>query len=362
MTQPLAPITALGEQIAAGWLAAGRDPTALPAIATDALTAARIPERVAVSDLTGWVLRCPRSAFPEQADPLAQFGDPPVTLWRGAQLRIDLQLWVDSAPDIHDHAFSGAFQVLAGQSLAGRYTFTESSRYGPSLRLGAITQTALERLQVGDVCPIAPGSGLIHSLFHLDRPSATLVVRTDSTPDFAPQSIYLTPGIACASYPAQLRDDPLYQRRMQLLGFFQRTGDPAYSDALYATMAEADPIQALTVLGYVFDALAAGPSGEAGAAEQLSGLLATTTQRYPPLGPLLLPVLLQAHRRKRIVSAREAVPEPALRTLLALLLYAEDRESLERLVPDPDPAAWLARSCDALAARGLEIALPDARP
>jgi len=337
----LAPIITLGSAIESEWIRAGRDPLALPAIAVDALTAAALQRQVSLSSLVSWGFQCPREQFPIQGDPGAGFGEPPLTLWRGTQFRIDLLIWVDGSPDIHDHAFAGAFQVVEGGSLHGIYTFTPERVFSPILRVGALQRVGLERLGVGDVRPISPRAGLIHSLFHLQRPSATIVVRTNDTPDFAPQLVYLPPGLACASYPTQLQADPLYQRRLQLLVFYQRTGNMAFGDALWRMADQADPAQLSALLGYVFDTIAAGPGGVLDAAQQLSELLESTTARYPGLGARLLPVFEQAHRRRILLSARGRIHDTELRLLLALSIYAPDPPTLLSLVPSTDPRAWL---------------------
>lgn len=344
-----ASVAALGDHIAAAWLRAGRAPQALPDIAAAALADAGLHQQLSVDGAVRWALGCAPRDFPRQADPAAQFGDPPLTLWRGTQLRIDLLLWLDSAPDIHDHAFSGAFQVISGASLQGTYAFSAAHTLSPDLRIGALSLRRLERLSAGDVRPIAPGSGLIHSLFHLHRPSATLVVRTEGLHGYMPQSIYLPPGIASASYPAALHEDPLYQRRLQLLVFLQRTGDPAFGEALVALLDDADPLQAVGLLGYVFDALALG-YGEDSAAAQLSSLIDGVVTRYPALTGRLLPVFRRAHQRKRLVAAREQVHHPDGRTLLAMLLYAPDRATLDALDAD---GAWLHEAVGHLAGCGL---------
>ena len=246
--------------------------------------------------------------------------------------------------------------MIAGGSLHGHYAFTPARIFSPLLQVGALEQTGLERLVTGDVRPISPGSGLIHSLFHLHRPSATIIVRTNDTPDFAPQRVYLPPGLACASFPAQLQADPLYQRRLQLLVFYQRTGDPGFGEALWGMVSSADPAQASALLGYVFDAIASGSEGPTGAARQLSEILASVSVRYPELGPYLLPVFEQAHRRKRLLWARGRVHDPDLRLLLALLIYAPNRQTMRALVPAADPDAWLEEARGRLSAADPALA------
>jgi hypothetical protein len=47
-----------------------------------------------------------------------------------------------------------------------------------------------ELLNVGDVQEIQAGRQYIHSLFHLDQPSATIVIRTEKSPLYLPQFAY----------------------------------------------------------------------------------------------------------------------------------------------------------------------------
>jgi hypothetical protein len=72
--------------------------------------------------------------------------------------------------------------------------------------------------------------------FHLDTPSATVVVRTQTDPGTGPQFTYLPPHLAIDP----IQDDALTMRRKQLLDVLEKTGDPAYPELLSAILAELD--------------------------------------------------------------------------------------------------------------------------
>ena len=88
-------------------------------------------------------------------------------------------------------------------------------------RLRVIT-TALHA--AGDVTPIRSGpGGLIHALFHLDRPSVSIVVRTyhDETPALSST----LPGRASA--PILLRSRAIAIRALQLVGLIRNVDHPS---------------------------------------------------------------------------------------------------------------------------------------
>jgi hypothetical protein len=188
------PFQELGAKLERDWLAVSEELSAFPELAAEALERAALHRRVSPAD----VLRAsvPPIGFPRQADVMARFGQPPITLYAGRRLHLSALYWVDGTTSIHQHAFSGAFQVLAGGSLQTRYTFTTDLALGV-YKTGRLQPIALERVRVGDVWRIEPGeSGLIHSLFHLERPSVTLVIRTWQDRRDEPQYNYFRPGIA----------------------------------------------------------------------------------------------------------------------------------------------------------------------
>jgi len=64
-------------------------------------------------------------SLPEQQDIEGRFGNPPITMFSGARFYIDVYYWLDGTTAIHQHSFTGAFQVLLGSSIHSRYSFRE---------------------------------------------------------------------------------------------------------------------------------------------------------------------------------------------------------------------------------------------
>ena len=113
-----------------------------------------------------------------QADIDSKFGQPAITVFRCEAFYIDVLFWVDGTTAIHQHRFSGAFHVMGGSSLQSRYRFTPKCAYSERLLYGTLDLLDVELLVKGDVRPIRAGAELVHALFHLDRPSVSVVVRT----------------------------------------------------------------------------------------------------------------------------------------------------------------------------------------
>ena len=168
--------TEVGRLIETQWCDKNYNDDAFPAIAANALLEADLAAQIDLWDPVRWVHTT--GNLPEQIDPKAKFGDPPITLFVSSRFFIAVYYWLDSTTAIHEHAFSGAFQVLHGGSVHGAYEFEQVLEVNQRLRIGDISLRDVSLLTKGDVRTILAGSRFIHSLFHLERPSATIVVRT----------------------------------------------------------------------------------------------------------------------------------------------------------------------------------------
>src|SRR6266853_1534338 len=145
---------------------------------------------------------------------------PPLTVYSGRDFRIEVLFWVQGVPAIHQHSFSGAFHVMHGSSLQTLWEFELREQVALRLALGRVSLKKAELLRKGDSRPIIAGKQLIHSTFHLDRPSLTVVVRTIGEIDKQPQYSYLPPTIA--HYPFDIV--PSVKRRTQLLMMLLKSG------------------------------------------------------------------------------------------------------------------------------------------
>src|SRR5262249_25124801 len=133
--------------------------------------------------------------LPHQTDPAALLGQPPVTLFRARRFYVDALFWVDGTTTIHDQAFAGSFQLLSGASIEATFTFAPSRDVDGHLRVGELNAIRSTLVHPGDVSLIPPGPSYIHSLFHLVRPSLSLVVRTFSDASMGVQRAYSPAGL-----------------------------------------------------------------------------------------------------------------------------------------------------------------------
>src|SRR5438132_840078 len=113
----------LGALVEGRWKDQNYNEQLFPDIAAQALVESDLPARVDPWKIISWVHTT--AALPEQQDVEGRFGNPPVTLFSGPRFYIDVYYWLDGTTSIHQHAFSGAFQVLLGSSIHSSYTFRE---------------------------------------------------------------------------------------------------------------------------------------------------------------------------------------------------------------------------------------------
>jgi hypothetical protein len=226
---------------------------------------------------------------------------------------------------VHQHAFSGAFYVLAGSSIHTRWSFVERTRASSRFLLGEVGFTSTELLERGALREIHPGDGFIHSLFHLDRPSVTLVVRTDRTPGFDPQYSYVRPHVAIDPF----HHEPRRELGLGLLDHWLRKDRAQALELAEAWLAEAD----LTTTYHVLDRhFLSTPNDRDG----LARLLACAEARHPEARAF--PAVFEEKRRQSyIVARRKLVRSPELRFFLALLLNLPGRAEVLRLVGERVP-------------------------
>lgn len=157
--------------------------------------------------------------LPYQTDVESLFGQPPLTVHWQPEFRIEVLFWTSSVVGIHQHAFSGAFHVLTGSSLHTVWDFKCEERVSSQLLLGALELKKAELLGAGDTTAIIAGNRFIHATHHLDRPTVTVVIRTNSEREHLPQYSYLEPFIAYNP----VHGNAGVRRRLQLLQMLNST-------------------------------------------------------------------------------------------------------------------------------------------
>jgi hypothetical protein len=340
------PIEELGNAVARAWLDCDNRDDAFPSIASRALQQSRLLQRVSQDQLAEWFLT--ESRLPDQQ--FRDFGQPALTLYRGHKFYIELLYWLDSTTAIHQHSFAGAFGVFAGASLHTRYDFRCDEIVSSELVFGDLTFRSAELLRQGDVREIVPGDGLIHSLFHLDRPSITLVVRTNSLARSYPQYSYRKPGIA---YDPFYTPEP-FATRLRLLEALRDTGHERYWDLACEVLRQSDPWMTYALLSALY--------GHANDTAEWNVLVDLARRRYGSRVDMFLQSFEERTREQNITNRRREIRDPDHRFFLALLLNVPHRRAISQLIaekcPGMDPEALILQWVGELSAAhkiGLEF-------
>jgi hypothetical protein len=300
-----------------------------PEIAARALEETGLTGRVSPWEIVRWVHTAHH--LPRQQDVEARFGNPPITLYNGPRFHIDIYFWTDGTTEIHQHGFAGAFQVLAGSSIHSLYDFKEEHVINPHFSLGRVLFKQVEMLKTGDIRPIVAGKRFIHALFHLDRPSATITVRTYGSPQAQPQYSYRKPYLA---YDPFFREESAV-KKLQTVSLLLSVEHAEAFDLIGDLVAESDFQTAFAILDVVSRTLSSnqlkrvfrGPGDE-----RFNELLVKARRRHGQLVDLIPPILEEDRRLSDIVNRRSSITGKEHRFFLALLLNVPSRAKLLDLV------------------------------
>jgi hypothetical protein len=255
------------------------------------------------------------------------FGQPELVAYDHPRFYIQVLFWLDGTTDIHQHEFSGAFHVMAGSSIHANFSFENVEVVNPHFRTGEVRMTGIELLETGRTVQVHSGPGDIHSLFHLETPSITVVVRTQNDPGTGPQLNYLPPHLAFDPAFA----DALMMRRKQLLDVLEVTEDPTYPQLVREMLADLDLERGFFLLqhgrGHLLNLCC------------WEETLAVFEQKHGALAAGVAVTLEECARRDIIKELRCTVAEPEHRFFLALLLNGPDRDDLLALVAQRFPEA-----------------------
>ncbi len=257
-------------------------------------------------------------AQPSQTE--SGFGEPEIIVYENARFYIQLLFWMDGTTAIHQHEFSGAFHVMSGSSIHAQFEFEKAKSITPYFAVGDLKMKGICLLETGCTVPIVSGRACIHSLFHLDTPSVTVVVRTQHDPGTGPQFNYLPPRVAYDP----VFSDPLMLRRRQVLDVLEQVQDPAYVDLVLEMMRELDFERGFYTLQYCISHLRD--------LDEWSNVMEAFQKKHGALSEGIEATLEEGLRREVIKSMRSSISDPEHRFLLALLLNVRSRPDLFLLV------------------------------
>jgi len=330
----------LGDLVDQRWTAQGRRAAPLAGIATTALRDLPTPEGLTPEVVLN--LLTFGADLPKQRASSDVFGQPPAVMYRSENFEIQAITWMEGTTSTHQHGFDGAFRVVCGSSLHVGYTFDQQESMAEGhLVTGQLSMVEPEILWPGDVRPIVAGPDFIHALFHLERPSMTIVVRNGSSGLPFPQYDYRLPGLGFDV----LEKDDRFQMRMRGMHTLYRL-DPAAAAAAACDLARSEDLW--TAFRVCDDwAFTYGESAD------LSNLIEVLAGRAGVFEDLMPPMYAEQVRRGRLLARRGLLRESRHRLFLALIVNLPDRTSIhramEQLFPGQDPSKLIVDLVEELA-------------
>lgn len=329
----------LGESVEKLWRDVNYDEERFPSIAKQALLEAELPNKISAWEVIEWTLN--EINLPEQRDLPAKFGDPPITIFNAPRFHIDVYFWLEGTTAIHQHSFCGAFQVLHGSSIHSWYDFELSEKINVFTEIGEMSLKVCEILQIGDIQEIWAGRQYIHSLFHLEKPSATIVIRTHRSPMYLPQFSYHKPNLA---------DDPFFEepntiKKIQALTAFIRSNHPETDRFINEFLEKSDFQTSFKILSNVRAYLHQNQMQQmfnlTAPKERFNNFLETVAKRHEKFADVLPKVFAYYDKLDQILRLRSYVSDAELRFFLALLLNVEGKIKIFELIkskyPNDDP-------------------------
>jgi hypothetical protein len=331
------PFAELGALVEGRWREQNYNEDLFPEIAAQALSESNLTARVDPWEIIRWVHTTPQ--LPRQQDRKGIFGNPPITLFNGARFYIDIYYWLDGTTSIHQHAFSGAFQVLLGSSVHSHYRFDVEREINPHFLLGKMQLQDVSLLTKGNIRTICAGPQFIHSLFHLERPSATITVRSNHAPHTAVQYSYLKPSVAFDPFYEEDSLDKKTQTISLLLSMKHPEADGFVTDLLDS----ADFQTAFAVLNTAFRFLGnnelEGLFQISKSADRFRLMLEHARGKHGEIVDLLPAVFAEEQRQRDITKRRGMIEGEDHRFFLALLLNVPDRATVLDLIKQKYPDA-----------------------
>ena len=325
----------LGSLIEGRWRNRNYDENAFPQIAAVALSEANLITGVDPWEIVRWLYETPD--LPEQMDPIGKFGNPPITVYVGPRFYVDVYYWLDGTTTIHQHSFSGAFQVLLGSSVHTSYRFENRREVNPHFLTGQLELDEVSLLGKGAIREIHPGPEFIHSLFHLERPSVTITIRTYKAPSAAVQYSYLKPFLGINPFLS----DALLDKRIQTVTLLLRMKHPEADRYIGDLVESADFQTAYAALEQAFDFLChrelEETMGVTRSRDRFKALLNRTRRKHGDLADLLPPVFEEKWRQGEITRRRAEIKGEDHRFFLGLLLNVPERTMVLRLVQEKFP-------------------------
>ena len=312
----------LGRTVLERWRQQNFSLEAFPELARIAIDEAPPSENVDLEEMIHEFLLNDDQPFQSQSG----FGQSELIAFNDPRFYIQILFWLEGTTEIHQHEFSGAFHVMQGSSVHSEFEFLDAQSVTPHISIGDLRVKEIELLETGRTVPITSGRECIHSLFHLDTPSVTVVVRTHHDPGTGPQYNYLPPHIAIDPIQA----DALTMRRKQLVDVLENLDHPSYATLVGEMVGSLDFERGFHTLLHAMDRLQA--------LDEWEPILATFQKKHGELAKGVPATLAECLHRDSISQMRYQIDHPDHRFFLALLMNVQNRKDIDSLISKRFPA------------------------
>ncbi|MBG7608079.1 MAG: hypothetical protein IZT59_08650 [Verrucomicrobia bacterium] len=315
----------LGRTVLERWRQQNFSLEVFPELARIAIDEAPPSENVDIEEMIHEFLANDEQPFQSESG----FGQPELVAFNDTRFYIQILFWMEGTTEIHQHEFSGAFHVMQGSSVHSEFDFVGARSVTPHIRIGDLRMKQIDLLETGRTIPITSGRECIHSLFHLDTPSVTVVIRTHHDPGTGPQYNYLPPHIAINP----LHADALTTRRKQLLDVLETLDHASYAKLVNEMVESLDFERGFNILRHAMAHLQV--------LDEWEPVLAIFQKRHGQLAKGVSDTLAECLRRETITQMRYHIENPDHRFFLALLMNVQNRTDIHALIterfPDQSP-------------------------
>lgn len=315
-------VSSLGTAVDDSWREKYYDSQALPEIACEELQRADLASKLSYEDVLASVMAM--TTLQESYDKFSNFAQ---TLWRGTHFYIECLLWLDSTTSKHQHGFTGAFQVIDGTSCHSTFRFARSEHINDRMEVGSVGWLDTEILRKGDIQEIIGGEKYIHSLYHLEEPSMTLVLRTYGLPTYRPQWKYYTPSVRVDPFIQNSGIEYTLKKKVQAINVGWRCSIEL-GDELANQWLETCDVE--TAFRFLIGA--ARPESNEDADTWRAAVHKRLTRRWPATWPACENALESNVLSEDLALRRKKIADPEQRFVLAMLMNVPDRQTILDLV------------------------------
>ncbi|MGM3227142.1 hypothetical protein [Dickeya zeae] len=218
----------MAKRIENRWVMSDNDYRIFPDIAKEEMSRYELHKEFDYKDIITFL----NDSYVQNVQISSDFSDLHVKLFDNGKFYVEVLTWFDKDTAIHDHGFTGVLQQLKGVSLNAAYGFNERKIVSQNLALGNSWLCDAEILNPGDFHSIYPGREEKHAVFHIEKPTISIIVRTHPITELPAQLNYFPPFIRVNHSEAGL----VFKKMINFFLNLNRYDEKSFSSTLLNSM------------------------------------------------------------------------------------------------------------------------------